>query len=594
MVAPASDCCNARQTMVNYERTPEAASQSLAAAPPCAAPRRVLTVNIKRDRSTSKNLGYGFVRMGSHAEACVAKERMHRAEVHGRRIRVGWAQKNAALAVSGLPDGVTAEQVKALFRPFGALEEENTQLMTDGSGTAVVKYRNRLHAEDARRQLNGSQALGPAPLRVDWSAPAGGAVGGAQSKAAPHRGGREATAPAPCRVQVMLEGEAASDLQEVEETVLRLFQDFAPLVSVSTPRAEAARAPSAAKAGQDAAAAAAAGGGDAAGAAAATAPKEAAPATGMSAADALVADTQGLQLRPRPLHKPARPQRAYCAVTFPPTRAGQARAMAAMAAISGTVTPSGLKVTCSLIRSEGRSQGRSSIGGAPAMHGTGPMSMLGGAAWHGGHPHAPPVQALYYVRAPYDGSLRDQTLATVALAYNHMPARLQCPRLLRWTLRSAQPASEHTSTADYLQRRRYERRRNGNCCSTDDCRGLRGTLAAYLAYQYPHLYGAAAAAAAARQGTAPGAEGNDAMAYYHGHTPIGYLVVPPRDGPPPMMGFMPVHPPAEPAGQGWYGQAPMYHPAAAGYAAAYTNQARQPRPRFNDPSASSAQGPSAS
>jgi RNA recognition motif-containing protein len=48
---------------------------------------------------------------------------VRRAEVHGRRLRVGWAQKNAALTVTGLPGGVTAEQLKALFSPFGALED---------------------------------------------------------------------------------------------------------------------------------------------------------------------------------------------------------------------------------------------------------------------------------------------------------------------------------------------------------------------------------------------------------------------------------------------------------------------------------------
>ena len=39
---------------------------------------RVLMVNIKRDRNTGKNLGYGFVKMGSHREACLAKLRMNR------------------------------------------------------------------------------------------------------------------------------------------------------------------------------------------------------------------------------------------------------------------------------------------------------------------------------------------------------------------------------------------------------------------------------------------------------------------------------------------------------------------------------------
>ncbi|CAN0417351.1 unnamed protein product, partial [Laminaria digitata] len=37
---------------------------------------RVMSVSIKRDRATGKNLGYGFVKLSSHQEARAAKEAM--------------------------------------------------------------------------------------------------------------------------------------------------------------------------------------------------------------------------------------------------------------------------------------------------------------------------------------------------------------------------------------------------------------------------------------------------------------------------------------------------------------------------------------
>lgn len=37
---------------------------------------QVMSVSIKRDRATGKNLGYGFVKLSSHQEARAAKEAM--------------------------------------------------------------------------------------------------------------------------------------------------------------------------------------------------------------------------------------------------------------------------------------------------------------------------------------------------------------------------------------------------------------------------------------------------------------------------------------------------------------------------------------
>lgn len=50
---------------------------------------QVMSVSIKRDRATGKNLGYGFVKLSSHQEARAAKEAMQvsRRRRHRRRRR---------------------------------------------------------------------------------------------------------------------------------------------------------------------------------------------------------------------------------------------------------------------------------------------------------------------------------------------------------------------------------------------------------------------------------------------------------------------------------------------------------------------------
>jgi RNA recognition motif. (a.k.a. RRM, RBD, or RNP domain) len=48
---------------------------------------------------------------------------LNRFELHGRRLRVGWAQKNTSLFIGNLDDTVTTEDLRAAFRPYGILEE---------------------------------------------------------------------------------------------------------------------------------------------------------------------------------------------------------------------------------------------------------------------------------------------------------------------------------------------------------------------------------------------------------------------------------------------------------------------------------------
>uniref|UniRef100_A0A7S2RBD6 RRM domain-containing protein n=2 Tax=Rhizochromulina marina TaxID=1034831 RepID=A0A7S2RBD6_9STRA len=143
---------------------------------------RVVEVLVKRDRLTHRNLGYGFVRMGSHAEACLAKESMHGREVAGRRVRVGWAMKNSTLVVKDLDPGLSEEDLLNAFARFGPLDldqsgvrpaEPCSEEEEAGGSTAlqaVFKFTQRTHAESAKQNLSGMMlASSSAPLRVDWA-----------------------------------------------------------------------------------------------------------------------------------------------------------------------------------------------------------------------------------------------------------------------------------------------------------------------------------------------------------------------------------------------------------------------------------------
>ncbi|CAM9180331.1 unnamed protein product, partial [Discosporangium mesarthrocarpum] len=131
---------------------------------------KVLSVSIKRDRTTGKNLGYGFVKLSSHKEAVEAKKSMQGADLGGRCVRVGWAQKNTSLYVGGLEAGVTEEALTKEFSRFGPLEKELTSIKPNGK-FGFVKFRYRVHAENAKRELNNRPAfngLCPA-LKIEWN-----------------------------------------------------------------------------------------------------------------------------------------------------------------------------------------------------------------------------------------------------------------------------------------------------------------------------------------------------------------------------------------------------------------------------------------
>jgi hypothetical protein len=134
---------------------------------------KVEMVDIKRDKLTMRNLGYGFVQMSTREEAAAAKERMQDVEIQGRRIRVGWAQRNTALFIGDLDESTTIDDVHRAFGLFGPLYEDQTYLRQGKYGKyGSCKFARRQDAEAARREMHGRiLGAGAYPIRVVWHHP---------------------------------------------------------------------------------------------------------------------------------------------------------------------------------------------------------------------------------------------------------------------------------------------------------------------------------------------------------------------------------------------------------------------------------------
>ncbi|CAM9238434.1 unnamed protein product, partial [Laminaria digitata] len=97
-------------------------------------------------------------------------------ELGGRRVRVGWAQKNTSLCVAGLDPSVTTDMLVREFGRFGPLDKDLTTIKP-GAKCGFVKYRYRLHAETAKKDLNERPAFGGlcSSLRIEWNSVESGA-----------------------------------------------------------------------------------------------------------------------------------------------------------------------------------------------------------------------------------------------------------------------------------------------------------------------------------------------------------------------------------------------------------------------------------
>lgn len=127
----------------------------------------VVTVDIKRDKVTNNNLGYGFVQYRNYADCIKAKSIMKDKEIAGRRIRLGWAQKNTTLFVGDLDGTITTQQLRDVFSQFGPLIVEETFVKSPGGKFGFVRYKQRQHAEQAKAEMH-RKILGTRPLRIGW------------------------------------------------------------------------------------------------------------------------------------------------------------------------------------------------------------------------------------------------------------------------------------------------------------------------------------------------------------------------------------------------------------------------------------------
>mmetsp|Transcript_22208 Transcript_22208/g.27897 ORF Transcript_22208/g.27897 Transcript_22208/m.27897 type:complete len:558 (+) Transcript_22208:194-1867(+) len=169
---------------------------------------KVASVSIKRDKQTGKNLGYGFVRMGSKEEALLAKKTLHQTEIHGRKVRLGWAQKNTSLFVGGLDETITLQAFLEAFKEYGPVEEENCFVR---GKFGFVKFKYRIHAEQARKEMNGCHYWN-ASLKVEWNN-----TNNNQNRA--------------CTVHIKLEGD--QDISLPEGAMNAIFEDYPEVIGFS-------------------------------------------------------------------------------------------------------------------------------------------------------------------------------------------------------------------------------------------------------------------------------------------------------------------------------------------------------------------------
>jgi cold-inducible RNA-binding protein len=118
----------------------------------------VVASSVKRDTTTGRALGYGFVEMETHAQAVAAREALHGQELSGRVLRVGWAHRNnnAGLLVSGALQGVPLDSLHNLPAWVDGLSDvvvESVDWHTPGE-IAIVRFRTQAEAEKARSLLH--------------------------------------------------------------------------------------------------------------------------------------------------------------------------------------------------------------------------------------------------------------------------------------------------------------------------------------------------------------------------------------------------------------------------------------------------------
>lgn len=145
-------------------------------------------VDIKKDKITHNNLGYGFVKYRNKEDADRARRELDGSELAGRSIRIGVAKKNTNLFVCMVSDGecnLSDEDLRKIFRRFGPIVENDTYLKPFSTITlnenetsrlfkGFAKFRRRQDAERAKSSLDGKDIELPnghrtsKPVRIGW------------------------------------------------------------------------------------------------------------------------------------------------------------------------------------------------------------------------------------------------------------------------------------------------------------------------------------------------------------------------------------------------------------------------------------------
>lgn len=171
----------------------------------------VLNVDIKRDKVTHNNLGYGFVQFRSREQAMHAKDNLNGVEICNRKVRLGWAQKNTTLFVGDLDGTISTVQLREIFGKFGELVEDETFVKAGSGKYGFVRFKMRQDAERAKSEMN-RQLIGSRNVRIGWG----------DNSIQKH-----------C-VHVQFEPFQASNLEE--SSLLKHFMVYGPVISVSLPR----------------------------------------------------------------------------------------------------------------------------------------------------------------------------------------------------------------------------------------------------------------------------------------------------------------------------------------------------------------------
>ena len=127
----------------------------------------VVKVDIKRDKVTHNNLGYGFLQYRTPAQACAGKDALNGAEISNRKVRIGWAQKNTTLFVGDLDGTVNTELLRDIFGEYGELVEDETFVKPGVGKFGFVRFKNRADAEKAKVGMS-RKVIGSRSIRIGW------------------------------------------------------------------------------------------------------------------------------------------------------------------------------------------------------------------------------------------------------------------------------------------------------------------------------------------------------------------------------------------------------------------------------------------